>query len=306
MLQKTGNNRTPQRTTSICERPENILLEYVHKNDCDGIKEIISKKSKLLDHIYISEAKKSILLIACSKETVKAKTIKTLIDLGADIHFPCKLLDHWNALHFAASRADSEILNTILNIIKDQGFINSTANGNNALHILLKYGKSKSTEEFIECARILINNGIDVNLGNKQDISPILWAAVEGYREIIKLVIDQSPVPVDLDSHRFGGKTARDIIEEKGLYDGILPKNIDIDSENVEDKLFHFIKNNEEIDFCKYNDGNISYIHEFRIFPFSRKKYNITQTVAEKELFRRSARNFLCFHKKDGTAMEYP
>lgn len=253
-----GNNKVLLRTTSICRTPESILLDFVLKNDRDSIEQIVRIKPDLLEHIYTPEYNKPILLIACSEDTVEPETVKTLIDLGADTHFSSEISERWEALHFAACRTNSRILKIIIDSFKYPGDINAIAKGSNALHILIRYGKSDLAAEFIECAKILISSGIDVNLGDSNYISPILWAAKKGYRDIIKLLIETSPTPIDLDSHQSRRKTARDIILAENLYDGILPEKIENNNnDNDENIIFRLIQAGNELGFLNFKNGEI-------------------------------------------------
>lgn len=253
------------RTNSICPTPEEKLLELVLSTDTDEIENIINET--LLNYLY-NDYNKPILLIACIEEKVNAATVETLINSGANLRYSDE--NQWEALHFAAKRTDVSILTTVINGLKSINCnINSVlAENSNVLHILIRYGDS-SKEEFEECAKLLIQNGIDVNHADSKAMSPILWAAKNGLKDIIKIILECSPVPVDLDSHKSRGQTARDIIINKKLYNGILPEKVDNNNHhrnsgsNEEstkeiDALFNYIKSNRENDFINFKNGNIS------------------------------------------------
>lgn len=137
----------------------------------------------------------------------------------------------------------------------EPGKVNSLAKGNNALHILIKHGNSDS-DEFIKCADILINAGIDVNQGDEKGISPILWAAKKEYKGLIKLLLDNTLLNVDLDTHQSRGKTARSIIQEKGLYSGTLPASFN-NSYDYGRVLFAYLKSDNETAFVNFKNGDI-------------------------------------------------
>ncbi|KAJ8927050.1 hypothetical protein NQ314_020537 [Rhamnusium bicolor] len=245
------------RTNSICPTPEAVLLELVQKNDRENIIRLIENNTSLLNHIYHPEYNKPILLIACSEENIEAETVKTLIDLGADIHYSSDIDEEWEAIHFAACSTKSDILKVIVQNLRNPGDINALAKGNTALHILIKHGRSDLTEEFIECAKILVQEGIDVNLGDSNCVSPILWAAKRGYKDIIKVILEKSIVPVDIDSHQSRKKTARDIILTEKLYDGPLPERIDNNNENDENILLKYLYSENENAFVNFKNGDI-------------------------------------------------
>ncbi|KAG5893577.1 hypothetical protein JTB14_028344 [Gonioctena quinquepunctata] len=134
-----ANNFT--RTNSICPTPESVLLELVLKNDRENLQRLVQNNSELLSH-HFSDYNKSILLIACSSDQVEAETVKSLIDLDANIHSSND--EEWEAIHFAAHRTDSKILKVVIDSLIYQGCdINVLAQGNNALHILIKFGRSE-------------------------------------------------------------------------------------------------------------------------------------------------------------------
>ncbi|XP_060530429.1 transient receptor potential cation channel protein painless [Cylas formicarius] len=251
-----GTKSSPKfrRTSSqICPAPDVELLEAVLKNETDKIRRIILSNRHLLSHIYTPEYNKTVLLIACSEDGVEAKTVKTLLNLGANPR-DFSETDGWEALHFAAYKTDSEILNVLLE--KNPGDVNTTAKGSNALHILIRHGNAES-EEFLKCAELLIKKGINVNLGDANNVSPILCAAKKGYKHIIKLMLDVSVVPVDLDTHQLRGKTARNVIISQNLYDGILPPPVDNSSIDGKEILFSYVKAGNEDAFVNFENGHI-------------------------------------------------
>lgn len=255
--QLNGKREGFERTNSICPTPEEILLKSVLKNDIRNIIRIVESNSNLLSHIYGLEYNKPILLIACSEENVKADTVKTLLDLGADLYYSSDLDEEWQVLHFAAYSTKSDTLREIVKNLRNPGDINTLAKGSNALHILIRYGKNDSTDQFIECAKILVQEGIDVNQGDSDDISPILWAAKKGFKEIIKVILEHSDIPVDIDSHQSRKETARDIILRKKLYDGELPEKVDSRNESDANVLFKYLHSKNENGFLNFKNGDI-------------------------------------------------
>ncbi|XP_057670356.1 transient receptor potential cation channel protein painless-like [Diorhabda carinulata] len=252
-----------KRTDSICPPPEEVLLQRVLKNNTEDLDLIVNEA--LLKYIYDGYSK-PILLVACIEEAVEPLTIQALIDLGADIRFSDE--NQWEALHFAAKRTNYSVLKVVIDNLKARHFdINDVlAQSSNALHILIRYGESQSID-FIKCAKLLIQEGINVNSGDSKFISPILWAAKNGSKDVIKVILENSPVPVDLDSHKLRGQTARDIITIKNLYEGYLPEKIDNNNQNgIVNKgstridaeiLFNYVKLRKENEFLNYNNGDI-------------------------------------------------
>ncbi|RZC40288.1 painless [Asbolus verrucosus] len=100
--------------------------------------------------------------------------------------------------------------------------------------------------------QLLLEAGINVNQGDGKNVSAILWAAKNGYRQIVKKILDKSIAHVDLDNHELRGKTARNLIQEKNLYEKPLPEPIQY--QFPKDRLFSLIKQSKEDDFINYFD----------------------------------------------------
>nr|QLH02046.1 painless [Agasicles hygrophila] len=250
------------RTNSICPSPEDTLLQQVLQNDIDGIAKTIN--DNLINHIY-EDYNKPILLIACMKNEVNEKTIAKILEYKPNLRYFDK--EQWEALHYASSKTDSQVLKLVIDSIQKKYDINKIlAQGNNALHILIKYGNLES-DDFIKCAEILIQAGINVNLGDNKNYSPILLAAFKGLKPLVELIINNIQ-QVDLDSHTILGKSARDYIREKVLYNGTLPRKLNNNNQdhlllvngNTEreiDILFTYIKKRDENGFVNFKNGNI-------------------------------------------------
>ncbi|CAH1159124.1 unnamed protein product [Phyllotreta striolata] len=256
MYSRMDGSKAFSRTNSICPTPEEKLLELVLSNDTDEIEATATKK--LLNHVYTADGNKTILLRACIEEQVEAGTIETLIKCGADVRYADD--DKWEALHFAAKRTDPEVLKVIINGLNAANVnINSVlANGNNALHVLIRHGNAES-EEFDDCVKLLIKEGINVNLGDLKGISPIFWAAKKDNKAAVKTILEWGS-SVDIDSHKLRNESARDLIIKKNLYSGKLPNKNDnnnrSNSKDIIDTLYNYIKIHGEKDFKRFFDEN--------------------------------------------------
>lgn len=155
------------------------LLQYVKNNDIAGIKNIVEKEG--IDILRENNVKyhKPILHIACEDEAdvVSPLTIKNLIMLGADMDTPVAQRE---PIHSAVSGQNPKILKTIVDMIKNRERLNATAQGNTALNLLIKNRKGNS-ENFNQCLKILLESEIDVNIADKKQITPILWACEKGW-----------------------------------------------------------------------------------------------------------------------------
>ncbi|EFA02836.1 painless isoform X1 [Tribolium castaneum] len=233
------------RTNSICPPPETVLLESVKKNDTESMKTVIKANPSILQHLY-PYTSQTILSLACSEPGVAPDTVNQLIELGADIEGT----PQWKPLHLSADNPNILILEVVIKHLKP-GQINEKWNGNTALHTLIKGEKIKKDEEnFCRHVELLLQSGIDVNQGDGKNLTAIFWAAKYGYKKIVKVILEESVLHVDLDTCSLRDKTARDLINEKGLYEGPLPERILY--QVPKDKIFGLIKEGKEDEFISY------------------------------------------------------
>lgn len=251
----TKNEYELTRTDSLCPSPEELLLDYVRKNDPARIENLIRDHPHLLSHIYGYPHNKTILQICCCKEDVQLPIIELLVRLGANLFFAQEVDFMRNALHIAAQYGTPEVLRVVVKCMQQQagkGSINEAdANGNTALLIVMKEREQDGAA--LQCARVLIENGIDVNRADGKQHTAILWAAKEGFKEMVRLLLQQGNV--DVDGGKLRGKTARQWIEEKRLVDedALIDYPTTNNNQNAKDILFGYLKENRESDFVNYS-----------------------------------------------------
>lgn len=237
----------------------NQLLEYVKKNEIENIRRLINERNELLTMKYPHPYFKSIIPIARFNlfRSVSMKTMKTLIQLGFQINNAANRIDE--LIFFAAASGHKEKLKEVLEHIRKEHpeILNNTREGDTALMFLIKYG-DPTTPEFVECAKILIHANIDVNIPDYNNCSPIVRAAylyhthakkpkseetevfLESFQEIIKIILHKGSV--DLDSHKWYEKTAREYITLNQICQ--IPKQAKVKGpryNNVKSKLFSFV-----------------------------------------------------------------
>ncbi|GJQ64926.1 pain [Trypoxylus dichotomus] len=224
----------------------NQLLDYVVDNHNENIRHLVKTEGVGILHVDHEDYDKPILHIALDdkSEQVSPTTIRCLIDLGADIYK--QIVGQSEAIHSAVSGQNPRLLETIVNSIQNADRLNATATGNTALNLLVKHGNRNSIG-FMECVRILLKAGSDVNIADNKSLTPVLWACIKGYKDVIKAILECGRY-VDIDTHKFEEKTARDYIIQRNLYDGILPakKSLDNNENNVTSPLWYLENNNEE------------------------------------------------------------
>ncbi|KAK5643114.1 hypothetical protein RI129_006959 [Pyrocoelia pectoralis] len=235
-----------QRTDSICTPPELQLLEYVKANNSAKIRSFVSENSDSLHTVIGHPYDKPILYIACCElaNEIRSETIETLIQLGASLHHTDAVHNDMEAIHFAALGGNPKVLEVILRHLKQDEINTVTSNNNTALSLVVKEGDGN----LVECVRMLVLNGINVNLSDAKNLTPIFWAAKKGYAEIVRVILYESGQNVDVDSHKLRGKSARDYMKELNLSDAFTTPNNN-ETGTVHNHLFQLLKQGDEDTF---------------------------------------------------------
>lgn len=252
---KHNDSQTEQKKLEI----HNQLLEYVKANDIENIRHLINEHNELLTMKYPHPYFKSIIPIARFNffRSIDMKTMKTLIQLGFQINNASNRIDE--LIFFAAASGHKDKLKEVLDYIRVNcsEILNNTREGDTALMFLIKYG-DPTTPEFVECVKILIHANIDVNIPDYNNCSPIVRAAylyhthekkpksvendlfLESFREVVKIVLHKGNV--DLDSHKWYEKTAREYITLNQICQ--IPKQAKMKGSkhiNIKSKLFSLV-----------------------------------------------------------------
>ncbi|XP_017775892.1 PREDICTED: transient receptor potential cation channel protein painless-like [Nicrophorus vespilloides] len=214
-----------QRENSVNHHKE--LFERVKYNSFSNIKDTLSKYPNIINEINY-DYDKTILQIACFDlaDTIKNETIQILIDYGADVDDPYGS-EEYNALHYAVLGQNPDVLKVILLNTKNVNCLDDE--NNSPLLLLLKDGEED--KDIVECATLLINANIDVNLTNRKNQTCIYWAAKKQYKEVIKLLLD---IPnIDIDNYKDSmNKSARSYLTELGFkVDNFKPMELDIEAQ---------------------------------------------------------------------------
>lgn len=199
-----------------CTRKENFR-NYIKQNDGVSIRAALSRyQNELLNHL---EDGKNYLQIACSELTnnTKPETIKLLLELGFDATYKNDT-NGWQALHYATVSKNAEHLKVIIQHLLDEkpeAINNKTNDGSNALLLLLE--KTEFDNDSIEIAIILCNANINVNEPNDEQLTPVLYAAYKSYKALLDVVEKSETSFVDIDTHKYKSKTAREWILQNKL-----------------------------------------------------------------------------------------
>ncbi|KAJ8927368.1 hypothetical protein NQ314_020143 [Rhamnusium bicolor] len=257
----------------------NKLLEIVKNNKSqEEIQHIIDRSTiELINHKYIEYDNKNILIIACLNKHISKDTLNHLYFVIKSRYSYVDCTDEnwykWDPLHHVARIADPEKLQVLVNNMDNVNTL--TTYSENALHVLLEYEESVNpfntllyngtesrdctvinTEKsnMVQCAKILIDVGIDVNHSNFWNETPLCLAVRYRYTDIIKLLL-RTPY-IDLDNYKEGGKTIRAYLKQNYIYQGALPQSNFLHEEPVK-LLFNFLKSGDEEAFLHFNNENI-------------------------------------------------
>jgi hypothetical protein len=187
----------------------------------------------------------------------------------------------WEALHYTAHTTNPAKLKVICDSLpRDKTRINTlTMLSENALHVLLEHGVlgqsfnitcqngtdlkrsniiNEEKESIVECAKILIEAGIDVNHSNFWNETPLLIAIKRKYFTIVDMLLKQDDIDLDSCRGAVSGKTARELLKGKKKIKKIKTKVLPEQSSTHTKILFRLLKSGDEEAFLRYNGGKIN------------------------------------------------
>ncbi|XP_077292371.1 transient receptor potential cation channel family member painless [Arctopsyche grandis] len=210
-------SRGISRGSSLFSDPQEQLRAALTQRDLRAFRRHLNSGSVDIEHCYEYPDYKTCLELACS-ERGTSEYVKLLLNENADVN---KVNDTHakSPLHFAAETGDVNIIKALLG--KDDLDINILSKGNTALHLAIKQideietddreSRLKDYEDIIE---LLVKAGIDVNIPDQKNVTPVHSAAKQGLENVVKIMIDYSENPIDLDSYKDRRqKTARTMIQ---------------------------------------------------------------------------------------------
>ncbi|XP_018563908.1 uncharacterized protein LOC108905511 [Anoplophora glabripennis] len=256
-----------------------LLLNVVLNNRNDEIDSTVKKYSKdILNHKFTDQDNKNIILIACINERVTKDTLNILCQsVKSHFYYSIDCFDEawykWEPLHYVARIADPEKLTVLLDNAVTVNCL--TTFSENALHVLLEYQQcvkpfttllyngtesreciivNSEKENIFQCAKILINRGIDVNHSNFWNETPICTAVRYRYIRITELLLT---VPnIDLDNYKEGRLTIRAYLKENHIRQDTLSQSNVLYEDPVK-ILFDYLKSGDEEAFVQFNNENI-------------------------------------------------
>src|SRR6266702_3108630 len=111
---------------------------------------------------------------------------RLLLEQGVDVNAQPK--HKWTPLHFASYYGKPDIIQLLL----DHGANANTEseNGENPLHKVCGNSQSKSQEDGVRVARLLLERGVDVNAQRKDKWTPLHLASYHWKSDIVRLLLD--------------------------------------------------------------------------------------------------------------------
>ncbi|KAL1518096.1 hypothetical protein ABEB36_001771 [Hypothenemus hampei] len=242
--------------------------------------------SSIPDEDFKCHQPQNILTQACQNPLIPVKGFKKLFEHAMtrwqlqDFAEDCWY--YWVPLHFAAFYVDIEKLHVMMDTLDEQMLNNAlTMFSENALHVLLEYGRGdsfnvqlsngwesrvyhvvgKEKPRIVQCARLLIQGGIDVNHNNIWNETPLMIAIKYRLLEVVRLLVLRQDIDLDTCKNE-QGKSARDLLSENNICQDIVRLDT-FASPSPSKTLFTFLKGKDEALFLRYNNENIKqYVNE--------------------------------------------
>lgn len=200
---------------------QQVLIDIFEKDDPVAIELLLSKIDKNLEFSAKKTAYENLLIEACHKNSANA--VKKLLDLGINnlnINFQ---KDGETPLIIAANTSNFVPLHKSIPIakklIKNGANINIVDNNNNSALIIfckgytrlflnetitLSYDRNKIITK-------LVKSGAEVNLINKEGYTPLMYASINEWHPIVKLLLENG---AKLDITNALGETALDLAQK--------------------------------------------------------------------------------------------
>lgn len=248
------------------------MLDAVLSNNTSRIIELEKKINKNhIDHKYGNYNRKTIVVIACTEQTVEPSTLRTLFTSIKNRLGKVDSVDEswygWEPIHYAAQVKDPEKMR----IVTEFTDVNAlTYFSDNALHILLEnkkiviYGNlcndlkstpccliSEMSHDALECTNILLKRRINATHSNFWNETPISLALKYRYHKFMEQVLDEYPY-INMEG---GGKYEENLRDFQDLMN-IGPFSEDFYQEPAM-SLFNYLKANDVESFLSYMNGNI-------------------------------------------------
>ncbi|KAG6991162.1 hypothetical protein G7Y79_00056g090430 [Physcia stellaris] len=169
-----------------------LLLEAIKRDDLDIVELLLERGAYLLGNPYGETS------LHVAAKYGSADVVKRLLDRGADIM--ARNSSGYTPLHDAAMEGSSEIVSMLLDSGSD---VNITSNeyGETPLHIAVN-------NQDIETTVVLLKHGASLSARDREENTPIHFAARYGSDDILDKLLNYVEQPSDIDLYDGGGNTA--------------------------------------------------------------------------------------------------
>ncbi|PSN28979.1 hypothetical protein C0J52_28487 [Blattella germanica] len=192
-----------------------LLLSLIRKEKDEFVK-LLNNEEVDVNHWYPKPFFSTCLQFACKHEGyhLYVEILLNSRKVGPNINSV-----HPEPIHIASKNGNMEVLRVLLENKKTK--INAVdADGRTALHHAVKgYEKARdqdSKKNIIKCIELLMGRrDFNVNNRNYKGFTAIHEAANYGDERLVRAMMNIRKHDLDIDSHRSGGNTAREVIEDK-------------------------------------------------------------------------------------------
>ncbi|CAK1578487.1 unnamed protein product [Parnassius mnemosyne] len=249
------SNRITRGGSLFGSDPQIQLRKALKNNDYVTFKKIVSYGAVDLEYVYPYPDYKTCLELALS-ETDRKEFVKLLLQHEVQIN-KVNEKDGKAPIHLAVENGNLEGLTALLE--DDRIDVNIKCKGNTALLMAIKGiqdlddNREQNLATYEDMIELLLKAGSNANAPDNKGITPVYSAAKQGLERVVKLILDYSKDPIDLDSYKdIRGRTARYYLND--AFPHLLEK-FDALSKQEEiidiDKLFSYLSRHEEDNFIR-------------------------------------------------------
>ncbi|XP_014475519.1 PREDICTED: transient receptor potential cation channel protein painless [Dinoponera quadriceps] len=221
-----------------------LLLNAIRSKDYRTFKNIIEynlkKQPPVLDVNYVFPNHYEETCLDIASRNGLTDFVSYLLSKGARVN---RVNEAHNraAIHFATENGHERTLAALLTHSTTN--VNLEAGQQTALHIAVR-------QENLTCARQLLEGRASVNIPNSRGLTALHMAAMNGQREMVRLILDVCKQCPDLDSYRdYNDQTTRQVLREN-LPDLPLPPKREGREVNAQD-LKYYLTANDEVNFLR-------------------------------------------------------
>lgn len=177
------------------------FADAINSGDLAVVHEMLANGANPNIAIADSSAQFGLVLAVSNDDTEIALA---LLEAGADISLQNR--SGYNAFQLAADSGNLTLVEQMLPYVTDINLLSDSEYGPGALHLAASNG-------YTEVVRLLVENGADVNVGDKYGDPPLNWAVYYGQKEMVLLLIEYG---ADVNAQSKAGNTPLSTARRQG------------------------------------------------------------------------------------------